>query len=758
MQQLVMKYRTPAEDSTDGWERYSLPIGNGYIGANVFGIVKRDRIQITENSLQNPQYGEPNGVGLGGLNNFAEIYIEFEHECITGYERGLSLNSAVAYCKYCFNGAEYRREYIASYPDKAVLINITADRDHCVSFKIRAEIPFVKDYSKCPGDGGGKSGKTAVDGNIIILKGKMHFYNIQFEGQVKVISDGGEILSHNDCIEVKLANSATIIIAAGTSYKLCPEVFLEKDPQKKAMGEAPGKRVSEIVNNITDGYAAAKQRHIDDYSALFGRVNVEIGNMDCGFTCEEMLKRYANGERISYLEVLYFQYGRYLLISSSRTGGLPANLQGIWNCHDHSPWGSGYWHNINVQMNYWPAFNTNLIETFAPYVEYWKAYLPKVEQLASEYIRRHHRDNYIEGQGKCGWTIGTGSYPYVITEPSDHSGPGTGALTSKLFWEYYDFTRDKNILARITYPALLGMSRFLTKTVREIDGEYLTMHSASPEQINPDTKEYIKTIGCAFDQQMIFENGKDFLKVCEILGIDDDDARIQKKQQESYNPVSIGASGQIKEFREESFYGAIGEYRHRHISHLMGLYPGTIINSDTPEWLEAARYTLNERGNNTTGWGLAHRLNAWARTGDGNKAYEVFRILLATRTYPNLWDACPPFQIDGNLGGTAGFAEMLLQSHEGFISILPALPDAWEKGSFEGLTARGGFEVSVDWLNKQAVRITVKSNCGETIRIRYPEISKYTIKTNGKITDFQKIHTDLIEFNSKKGDVFQLTN
>lgn len=725
MKPLVLKYSSPAENSNEGWEKYSLPIGNGYMGANIFGLVEKERIQITENSLENP--GK-----LGGLNNFAEIYIKFEHNNIHEYERGLCLDDGIAYCKYTCGEIAYAREYFVSYPDNVLVIKLTSSQEKGLSFILCPEIPFLKDYAKEPGDGGGKSGKVVAQNDTITLSGKANYYNILFEGQLKVISNSGTATASEGKISVKGADSAVILFALGTNYKLCSDVFLEEDPKKKLRADNPHHKVEHTLQEATKkSYEILKERHISDYSNIFGRVSLDLEGEYEDLPTDVLLRKYGKGEIIPYLEALYFQYGRYLLISSSRDGYLPCNLQGVWNCHDQSPWGSGYWHNINVQMNYWPVFNTNMAELFKPYIDFYSAFRPCAERIASEYIKENNPENYTDEPGDCGWTIGTASYAYYITGPGGHSGPGTGGLTTKLFWDYYDFTRDEEVLCKITYPALLSMSKFLTKTVKDYDGQYLASFSASPEQMiggkYAKGSQYYHTVGCAFDQQMIYENGRDFLKSAELLQKSEKATRIQQVQMDKYNPVEVGMSGQIKEYAEENFYGEIGEYNHRHISQLMALYPGTLINSETPAWLDAAKVSLEERGDESTGWALAHRLNAWSRTGDGDRTYNLLRELLGKRTLPNLWDTHPPFQIDGNLGGTSGIAEMLLQSHEAYITILPAIPNAWQNGSFKGLVARGSFVVSVDWKDGLVHRIVVESKKGGILKLHYNNLGASTV-------------------------------
>jgi len=758
---LYMKYNSPAENSDNGWEEYSLPLGNGYMGANVFGLCNCERIQITENSMVNPGMGSESGdPDLGGLTNFCELYVRFGHTDVSEYERGLCLNNGIAYVKYKSDGVSYKREYFTSYPDKVAVLKFSASEKGALNFELCPEIPFVRDYSREPGDNGGRNGSITANGDVITMRGRLHYYNIIFEAQMKVITDGRSA-SKKSSITVSNATEAVIIFTLGTNYKLCSEVFTTDDRHRKTLGDDPHEKVSAYLKEATSfNYDELKKRHTNDFTSYFNRVLLDLGEGDCGKMTDELLEEYKSGKKSRYLETLYFQYGRYLLISSSRKGCLPANLQGIWNCHEHSPWGSGYWHNINVQMNYWPAFNTNLVEMFESYADFFEAYYAKAAELAEEYIKRTNPENYEKG--KCGFTIGTGAYPYYISSPGVHSGPGTGAMTSKLFWEYYDFTRDEKLLEGVCYKALKGMSEFLTKTVKYYDGEYLTSFSASPEQTHngpfmhgPDRK-YYHTVGCAFDQQFIYENGVDFLKASEILGIKNEVYDIQKAQIDKYSPVRIGWSGQIKEYLEEKFYGEIGEYNHRHISQLVGLCPGTSINSNTPAWLDAAKLTLTERGDKSTGWALAHRLGAWARTGDGNHCHKLISNLISERTNPNLFDEHPPFQIDGNFGATSAIGDMLMQSHEGYISILPSLPDCWESGSIRGLTARGAFEVDIDWKDKNAKRIAVKSKKGGLLRIKANITDASSIVCCGKKVRFE-LKNGITELETQAGCVYEIT-
>ncbi len=750
--ELKLRYNKPAPDSAEGWERYSMPIGNSYTGGNVFGGVARERIQITENSTENPGH-------LGGLNSFADLYFHFPHteDGVQNYERGLDIGRALAYVRYDADGVHVEREYFASYPDRAIVGRISSGAP--VTLTAEVQIPFLTEE-----EGREKRGEVTTAGNTITMSGIMCAYQVRFAAQLTVRTDG-TVRAEDGKLTICGATETVFVFCGATNYELRPEVFTEPDNHKKLRSFDPLPLVGKLAASAAAySYEELLVRHETDYRALFDRVSLDLGETAVPEPMtDKLLEDYSAGIQSRYLETLYFQFGRYLLIASSRPGCLPATLQGVWNCHDRSPWGSGYWHNINVQMNYWPAFVTGLAETFDAYLDYNLAFRPQAERFAADYIRNTVPENASDVPGACGWTIGTAGYAYTISGPGGHSGPGTGGLTSKLFWEYYAFTADKTILREVTYPALLSMAKFLCKVVRDYDGKYLSVFSASPEQILSNTwgnpVQYYHTVGCAFDQQMIWENGIDLLKCVDLLGEDTlppedlDVICAVREQIDRYDPVQVGWSGQIKEYREEHFYGEVGEFRHRHISQLVGLYPGTSIQTETPAWLDAAKVSLDLRSDESTGWALAHRLNTWARTGDGNRAYKLFANLLGKRTLPNLWDFHPPFQIDGNFGGTSGVAEMLIQSHETYIRPLPSLPDAWAEGSFCGLAARGGFTLDVSWKNGCAETIVVHSAAGEECRIEYPGIGKASFDFPAAVQE-----KDHILFSTEPGGTYVITD
>ncbi len=748
--QLSLRYYSPAEDSNEGWERYSLPIGNGYGGASIFGGVEKERIQFTTNVFANT-YRE------GGVSNFAEIYIGTNCNDPQGYERGLALSTGTVYSRYQTGKKKVCREAFFNYPDRVFAYKIQVENGR-EDFEIQLVIPYMGVRSI---EEGGRTGEVLSKGNRLTMRGTLPRRELIFEGIAEVESDG-EIFSKEESIVVKNATSLIVYFCFGTSYKLCSQVFF--DDCHKALGDDPHEEAESTIRMAKDlGYDELYARHKKDYSTLMDRVFIDLGGREDMRSTEELLTSVQKGNYEPYLEELYFTFGRHLLISSSRKGTPPASLQGVWSVHDKSPWGSGFWHNINVQMNYWPAFSCNLAETFLAYADYFKAYLPQAQKNAKRWLKQTAAEDYSEND--CGWTIGTGAYCYEIEGLSEntHSGPGTGALTAKLFWDYYDFTRDEGVLEKYTFPAVHGTSQFLTKCVRNYNGEYLCSFSASPEQIlsgdwvkEHKKQQYYHTVGCSFDQQLIYENALDDLACAHILKVEDETVKTEKMQLNAYLPVRIGYDGQIKEYDEEHFYGEIGEAKHRHISQLMALMPGRTITQNTPAWLDSAKITLRLRGDKSTGWALAHRMCAWTRAGDGDHAYLLLRELLANRTYPNLWDVHPPFQIDGNFGATAGIAEMLLQSHGGELEIMPAIPKAWSSISFEGLKARGNYTVGAT-LTEGKIVCEILSNVGGELRLAVArdDVVKVVEKDSGEEIAYQREDYTIV-FSTERGKTYRV--
>lgn len=745
MKNLKLKYKTPAERTMEGWEKYSLPIGNGYAGASVFGGADIERVQFTTNVFANP-------FRFGGVSNFAELYIVFNDNA-QDYERSLDLRSGIAYSRYNSAFGQTKRQAFFNYPDNVFVYRAEFENPKDV-IEIKLEIPYLGERKT---DEGGREGKVFSEGEEIVMRGSLPSRELVFEGRVAVITDG-EKYSKNGTITVKNARAITILFVFDTNYKLCHKTFATH----KAEGEDPHAQVVQRLDYAKKiGYAGLLKEHIDDFSSLMNRVDFDLGGKEDERSTDELIESYRCGNFEPCLEEIYYQYGRYLLVSSSRKGTPPASLQGVWSAHDKSPWGSGFWHNINIQMNYWPAFSANLAETFSAYADFFKAYLPEAENNAKGWLEETNPEN---AQGDCGWIIGTGAFCYEVEgkNSNSHSGPGTGGLTAKLFSDAYYFTRDEDFLKEYAYPAVHGMAKFLKKTLRNYDGRMLCSFSASPEQIlsgdiwinQHNRQQYYHTVGCSFDQQMVKEVFEDDLKLSSDLGKNDEINEFEKQNLGSLDAVRVGYSGQIKEYDEENFYGEIGEAGHRHLSQLVALMPGSQINRETPATLDAAKITLDLRGDKSTGWALAHRLCSRARTGEGDRAYLLLQTLLKTRTHPNLWDVHPPFQIDGNFGATAGITEMLIQSHGSYISLLPAIPEAWRTIKYKGLKARGNFEIALEYENGVISECRVKSLKGGKIALCYGgDIQSVQVESNGFGMPAQRVDK-VISFETEIGKTY----
>ena len=740
----VVERGTPYDEH---WELWSYPIGNGYMGANVYGRVDTERIQITEKTLHTA-----GPYANGGLTSFAELYLDFNHGEVTRYRRSLSLDEAIAYVDYQAGGVAHRREYFMSYPDNVLVIRLTADHPGALSLVVRPEIPYL-------GREDNRAGTVTAADNLLTLAGTAPFFSTHFEGQLKVLNAGGTVTADNSrgAIKISQADSVVLLFAAGTNYELREELFILPRAEKSDLTRFPHEEISSrIAAAEALGYAMLKQRHLDDYQNLFQRVTLNLNATSSAEPTSALVANYSAGDTNTRLEEMLFHYGRYLLIASSREKTLPANLQGAWSQYWISPWSGGYWHNINVQMNYWGAMNANLAETFEAYLNYFQAYLPRAREIASEFVRQQNPERYVEGE-EHGWIIGTGANAYHIGRPGGHSGPGTGGYTTKLLMEYYNFTRNPKFLKDVAYPAIRSMSVFYSKALKPFDDLLLIEPSFSPEQRHNGL--HYPSVGTTFDQGFVWENHNDTLILAEELGIEDDFIATLRDQITRLDPILIGASGQIKEYREEKYYGDIGDPRHRTISHLCPLYPGTLINSNKPEWMQAASRTLDLRGLEPRwGWPLAHNMNGRARLKEGDKAHAAYRKFLRERVAPNLWTKHPPFQIDSNLGVMAGVVEMLLQSHQGFIEILPALPTAWPTGSFSGLVARGNFVVSAEWSGGKVRRVTLTARSGGECRLAIPGVDGLELRDEaGRLVEATAFAEGRLGFATTTGQTYVLS-
>ncbi len=809
-----------------GWQNWSLPIGNGYFGANVFGRTESERIQITEKTLSNPwQYvyqhdGVTDYPAIAGLNNFSETYIDFHHKnsSVTNYNRYLDLATAISGVSYNYNGVTYTREYFTSYPDKALVIRLDASANGALGFTLRPTVPFEQTHmNPTYKDGYSKSGQvvSSVQNGVgcIELTGKLGFYDVDFVGYYRVYTNGGTVkasttqhtykdtdgTSHTDTdgtIVVSGAKSAYIVVTLGTDYELSSELFTtgqfdrNKPTNKTTLADAKAK-VNEYLTPITNvlasrdfesGYTYLKNRHIGDYQELYGRVDVDLGinEDDLSRTTDSLLARYNAGLKSTYLEGLLLQYGRYLLIASSRPGTLPANLQGAWNCYNTPAWSSGYWNNINVQMNYWHAFSTNIAETFESYVEYNKAYMKAAQNNASWSVETYNPDMYNKDGGN-GWTLSVASNPFFLN--GDRSCGNMG-FTTQVFYDYYQYTKDPEVLS-LVYDLMADAAKYVTKCVKKYGDKYLVEHCDSPEVYVNGVWYY--TTGTTYAQSLAYLNNYAVLEMAKDLGIDLEDAtelsqadktilKTILEQIDAYDPINVGLSGQVKEFREEDYYGSLGNPVHRHISQLVGLFPGNLINDSTPAWMDASVVSLEGRLNgledwtgdwsrydqseaSMVGWSWVHKAALYARAGEGDRARDMIAGTLKGATLENLLMTCGKvFQIEASCGTSAALAEMLLQSDDPYLEPLPAMPSAWTSGSYVGLMARGNFEVSAEWKDGLAKNFNILSNKGGALSVKYPSITQAKVYTSaGKPVSYKITANDIITFETTAGETYIIT-
>jgi alpha-L-fucosidase 2 len=553
----------------------------------------------------------------------------------------------------------------------------------------------------------------------------------RFTASAAIKNYDGEIYETANSIGVKDATEATVYISIATSFN-----GFDKNPATEGLNNKE-LAFRNLASGVQKGFDELKKGHVADYQAYFNRVNLSLGETTAPqLPTDERLKRYAMGKEDKNLEVLYFNYGRYLLISSSRTPGVPANLQGLWNPHMRPPWSSNYTININAEENYWLAENTNLSEMHTPLLSFIKNVAQTGQVTAKTFY------------GTRGWAAGHNSDIWAMSNPVGNFGKGDpswanwnmgGVWLSTHLWEHYAFSRDIDWLRKEAYPLMKGAVQFcLDWLVEDKNGRLITSPSTSPENMYVTPQGYVGATmyGGTADLAMIRELFQQTIAASNVLNIDSEfRSEIEKALAKLY-PYQIGKKGNLQEWY---FDWEDMDPKHRHQSHLFGLYPGHHVSpSFTPDLANASRKSLDIKGDETTGWSKGWRINLWARLWDGNHAYKMIRELLkyvppdemktdyqrGGGTYPNLFDAHPPFQIDGNFGGAAAFAEMLVQSSENEIRLLPALPDAWPSGTVSGICARGGFEIAMKWVNKSIVKITLSSKNGGTTTLIYRGVTK----------------------------------
>jgi len=721
------------------WERQCLPIGNGFLGASMFGRVRRERIVLNEKSLwaggpcdNRPDYRGGNKRGrykyvekvqkllsdgdyegavgllpeLTGGGDFgtylllcdAVMDFEIPEGEICGYKRRLDLDKSLYSCEFMVGSVRYAREAFASYPDRIIAFRFSCGKSGGLGFSLRLDKTHPS--------------RIFAEDNVLVYSGEIADNGMRFDARFKVITDGDLKISPEG-IFVDNSSKTFIYFTAATDYEM-------KYPNYRS-GVSPETVTAPLVERAAKtGWERLYNTHYKDYSALYDRVTLRINEELADLPADKLLKAYRNGDRaaMNRLETLYFQYGRYLLISSSRVGALPANLQGVWNESNTPPWCCDYHINVNLQMNYWGAYNTNLAETALPLIDFLDGLREPGRVTAAEYY------NIVSDKDdpENGWTAHTQCSPFGWTAPGwdFYWGWSTAAAAWLMqnILEYYEFTRDKETLRERIFPIMRESVKFYTQWLiyDEKQDRLVSSPTYSPEH-GP------VTVGNTYEQSLIEQLFIDFLTASEELS---EEGELQTKVREmlpKLKPYHIGKTGLLKEWFEEDeadFDRSQIQQNHRHLSHLMGLYPGKRINSQTQELMRAAIMSMNDRGDESTGWARAHRLNLWARTGDGERAYKLLRGLLGDCTFENLWDFHPPFQIDGNFGGSAGIAEMLLQSHEGVIRLLPAVPVEWRSGAFSGLCARGGFAVEAEWKNGVVTALSVAAKNGGECEVAFP--------------------------------------
>lgn len=760
----------------------TLVLGNGKTGASVFGGVGTDKIFLNDATLwsgepvdanMNPEayknlpairdalrredYKTADELNKKLQGKFSESYaplgtlwMEHRHSGTpTRYRRELDLRHAVSTVTYEVEGVTFTREYFISHPDQIMVVRLRSSKKGALNFdvKINSLLKFrtaVNDrllrvtgyapYHADPGYLGERPDAVRYDENR----------GTRFAALARIQSADGNLVQTDSTLGLQGGTEALVLLSIATSFN-----GFDKNPASEGL-DAVALAQAQLDKASAKTFRQLKQAHLQDFQTFFQRVNLDLGQSTApDLPTDERLRRYAEGKEDKNLEILYFQFGRYLLISSSRTPGVPANLQGIWNPYVRPPWSSNYTININAEENYWLAENTNLSEMHLPML----GFIRNIAQTGKVTARTFF--------GARGWAACHNSDIWAMSNPVGNFGKGDpvwanwymgGTWLSTHLWEHYLFTQDRDFLKNHAYEWMKGAAEFcLSWLVTDDNGQLMTSPATSPENRyrTADGYEGATLYGATADLAMIRECFQQTIEAAGILGVDADFSRQLSEALVRLRPYQVGQKGNLQEWYHD---WEDVEPQHRHQTHLFGLFPGHQIDPQkTPELAAACRKTLEIKGDETTGWSKGWRINLWARLRDGNRAYKMYRELLhyvepdgvktnyarGGGTYPNLFDAHPPFQIDGNFGGAAAVAEMLLQSGDGEIRLLPALPDAWQSGKVSGLCARGGFEIAMEWKQQKLKKVTLFSKKGGTVALVLPERGKrqmVTLSAGEKVT------------------------